>query len=107
MLYWVIVLTIWVLSLLFITFGGVLIYDFVKSGVLNTTTYIGIGLFALGFLLNFITVNWPTAGGGISSQPTLDKKTLKALQIMAKTVKIAPEAVKEGLERIVEKFSTK
>jgi len=107
MLYWVIVLTIWVLSLLFITFGGVLIYDFVKSGVLNTTTYIGIGLFALGFLLNFITVNWPTAGGGIPSQSTLDKKTLKALQIMAKTVKIAPEAVKEGLERIVEKFSTK
>jgi len=107
MLYWVIVLTIWVLSLLFITFGGVLIYDFVKSGVLNTTTYIGIGLFALGFLLNFITVNWPTAGGGVSSQPKLDKKTLKALQIMAKTVKIAPEAVKEGLERIVEKFSTK
>jgi hypothetical protein len=106
MLYWIVVLTIWIVSLLFVTFRGVLIYEFVKSGVLNTQTYIGIGLFSLGLLLNFITINWPTEGGA-PTQPTLDKRTLKALEIMSRTVKIAPNAVKEGLERIVEKFSTK
>jgi len=106
MLYWIIVLSVWVISLLFLSFGSVLIYEFVKSGAFNTQTYIGIGLFALGLVLNFVTVNWPSVGGA-SAKPALDKKTIKALEVMAKTVKLAPDAVKEGLERIIKRFSTK
>jgi hypothetical protein len=104
MVYWVIVLTIWIVSLLSIFLGGIFAVKYISTS--STASLIGtLVFFTVGLLLNFLVVNWPIGGAAVV-QKGLDEKTLEALKVMAKTVTLAPKAVKEGLEKIVEKYST-
>jgi len=100
MVYWVVVLTIWFISIFLLTFGGTLIFNFFLGRVDINLFYIGALSFSLGLVLNFVVVNWPTGKPG---RKTLDKKTLKALKFMSKVAPIAPKSVGEGLKKIVEK----
>jgi len=97
MVYWTVVLTLWVASLVLLSLGGGFLFKALQTGdYLIPALLLGLGIF-----LNFLVVNFPTEGGGKS----LDKQTLKALELMAKTVQVAPKAVKEGLEKIIQKYS--
>jgi hypothetical protein len=105
MLYWIVVLGIWIVSILLVLLGGIFAVKFIETS--STASLIGTLIsFALGLFLNFLVVNWPTGSGAAVIKEGLDEKTLEALKVMAKTVTLAPKAVKEGLERIVEKYST-
>ncbi len=102
MLYWIVVLGIWIISILLVLLGGIFAVKFIETS--SNLALVGtLVSFALGLFLNFLVVNWPT--GGAVVKKGLDEKTLEALKVMAKTVTIAPKAVKEGLERILEKYS--
>ncbi|NPB04801.1 MAG: hypothetical protein GXO08_00235 [Aquificae bacterium] len=99
MVYWILVLTLWLVSLAAVAFGGARLFEYLKTGN-QEALYAGAAALALGVLLNFLVVNWPTGGPA-----RLDQKTLKALKLMAKTAPLAPKAVKEGLEKVISKFS--
>ncbi len=101
MVYWLVVLTVWFVSLFLTAFGGVELFRYIEGKAADTDLYLGLGTLSLGILLNFLVVNWPTGGAG----PSMDEKTLKALRIMAKVAPLAPKAVKKGLEKIVSKYS--
>ncbi len=103
MIYWIVVLTIWFVSIFLLTFGGALIFDFFLGKVNIQFFYIGALSFSIGFILNFVVVNWPTGGLGLK-QP-FDKKTLKALKFIAKTAPLAPYSVSKGLKEIIKKYS--
>jgi hypothetical protein len=105
MVYWIIVLGVWLISILLVLLGGIFAVKFVETS--STASLIGTLIsFALGLFLNFLVVNWPNGSGAEVVKQGIDEKTLEALKVMAKTVTIAPKAVKEGLERILEKYST-
>ncbi|RTZ59097.1 MAG: hypothetical protein DSZ31_04530 [Gammaproteobacteria bacterium] len=97
MVYWAVVLTIWVVSLMATALGGAFLLKSLQGGGFLTPAL----LLLIGILLNFLVVNFPIEGGGKS----MDKQTLKALELMAKTANLAPKAVKEGLEKIIAKYS--
>jgi len=100
MVYWIVVLTLWVLSLFLIAFGGALLFEYLKGQ--NINLYLAVGSFALGIFFNFLVVNWPVE---VKTKEGIEQETLKALRFMAKVAPLAPKAVKEGLERIVQKYS--
>ena len=100
MVYWIVVLTLWLLSLFLIAFGGALLFEYLKGQ--NINLYLAVGSFALGILFNFLVVNWPVE---LKTEKGLNEETLKALKFMAKVAPLAPKAVKEGLEKIVQKYS--
>lgn len=102
MVYLLIVLIIWLVSLFFLSLGGALLFEYLK-GAAQVELYTAAGSFALGLLLNFLVVNWPVEK--LKEKKALDENTLKALKIMAKTAPIAPKAVKEGLEKIIQRYS--
>jgi len=103
MVYWIVVLTLWLVSIFLLAFGGAQIFEYLLGRVGTNNLYIGAGSFALGLLFNFLVVNWPVERTVIKKQ--LDEKTLKALKYMAKVVPLAPQSVKKGLEEIVQKLS--
>jgi hypothetical protein len=96
MIYWIVVLTIWIISMAALTLGGALLLKALQQGDYLTPAL----LLLVGVFLNFLVVNFPTEGG-----KALDKQTLKALELMAKTANLAPKAVKEGLEKLIQKYS--
>jgi hypothetical protein len=107
MTYIIAVFIIWLISLSLLAIGGAEVFILFEKGQLFTDKgYIALGVFFFGILLNFLVVNWPIGGAVIpvEERPALDENTLKALKIMAKTVTLAPRAVKEGLEKIIQKF---
>jgi len=97
MVYWIVVLTVWVISMAAIALGGALLLKGLQGGDYLTSAI----LLLVGIFLNFLVVNFPTEGGA----KALDKQTLKALELMAKTANLAPRAVKEGLEKLIQKYS--
>ncbi len=100
MVYWIIVLSIWILSIILISFGGgFLFHPFFGKGS-NGDIILAAGSFALGILLNFLVVNWPIE----ATKKGLDENAIKALKLLAKVAPIAPKAVREGLEKIIEKY---
>jgi hypothetical protein len=104
MVYWIVVLGIWLVSVLLVLLGGIFAVKYLQTS--STLALVGtVVSFTLGLLLNFLVVNWPTGSAPAVVKKGLDEKTLEALKVMAKTVTIAPKAVKEGLEKIIEKYS--
>jgi len=102
MVYLLVVLLIWIVSVFLIAFGGGLLFQYLQGQFVNI--YVAAGSFGLGLLLNFLVVNWPVERVK-EAKKELDKKTLEALKFMAKTAPIAPKAVKEGLEKLIERYS--
>jgi len=102
MIYWVIVGTLWIISIVSLIFSGFFLCSYLQT---KSSQYLLGGALGglMGVILNFLVVNWPT--GGTVVKKALDEQTLKALKVMAKTATIAPKAVKEGLEKILEKYS--
>ena len=96
MVYWAVVLTVWVVSLIATTLGGAFLLKSLQGG----EYLIPLLLLSIGIFLNFLVVNFPTESG-----KSLGKQTLKALELMAKTAGLAPKAVKEGLNKIIQKYS--
>jgi uncharacterized membrane protein len=101
MVYWIVVLSIWIVSILMLFGGGIFAFRYLQNPEI-TNLVITIVLFALGLFMNFLVVNWPVEAP--SRGFALDERTLEALKVMAKTVPLAPKAVKEGLEKIIERY---
>ena len=101
MVYWIVVLTLWVLSIFLLAFGGGLLFQYLTGNLPQDKLLLAAGAFALGLLFNFLVVNWPVE----AVRKGLDEKAIKALKLMAKTAPLAPKAVREGLLKIIEKYS--
>jgi len=101
MIYWLVVLTLWVLSIFLLAFGGALLFQYLTGQLSQGKLLLAAGAFALGLLFNFLVVNWPVE----ATKRGIDEKTLKALKLMAKAAPLAPKAVREGLLKIIEKYS--
>jgi len=98
MVYWIVVISIWLVSLILIAFGGGGIFQYLFGKEINIISS-AVSLI-LGIFLNFLVVNWPVE----ASKKGLDENSLKALKLLAKVAPIAPKAVREGLEKIIEKY---
>ncbi len=105
MVYWIVVLLLWMTSLVLTFTSGIFAYQYLKTSDTTALTVMFI-TFGLGFILSFLVVNWPTGGTTKVVKKGLDERTVEALKVMAKTVTVAPRAVKEGLEKIVEKYAS-
>jgi len=101
MVYWIVVGTVWVISVALLMGSGMLFYELLEKGFSLNEFLAASGLFILGLVLNFIVVNWPIESGGSKK---LDDKTLKLLKYLAKAAPIAPNVVKVELEKLVRKY---
>ena len=101
MIYLAVVFLIWIISVFLIAFGGGLLFQYLQGSAGNI--YTAAGFFVLGLLLNFLVVNWPVEK--VAQKKGLDKKAVEALKYMAKVAPIAPKAVREGLEKLIERYS--
>ena len=101
MVYLLVVFVLWIVSVFLIAFGGGLLFQYLRGNPVDI--YTAGGSFALGLLLSFLVVNWPVEK--VAQKKGLDKKAVEALKYMAKVAPIAPKAVREGLEKIIERYS--
>lgn len=101
MVYLLVVFLLWIVSVFLLAFGGGLLFQYLRGN--PTDIYTAAGSFALGLLLNFLVVNWPVER--VAQKRGLDEKALEALKYMAKVAPIAPKAVREGLEKLIERYS--
>lgn len=98
MIYWVVVLTVWLISLFSLLYSGYLLFSFFQG---KAVSLVELGLFlSLGILFNFLVVNWPVE----AIKKGLDEHAIKALKYMAKVAPLAPKAVREGIEKLLEKY---
>ena len=102
MVYWIIVGTVWVISMIFLFFAGFFFAKLSIQGFSPGSLFAMIGFFILGLVLNFLVVNWPVEGG----HKTLDEKTLRLLKYLAKVAPLAPRTVRVELEKLVRKYSS-
>jgi hypothetical protein len=99
MVYWIIVLTVWLISLISLLYSGYLLISFLQGRVVSL---IELGLFlSLGLFFNFLVVNWPVE---TPAKKGLDEKAVKTLRYLAKVAPLAPKAVREGIEKLLEKY---
>ena len=101
MVYLAVVFLLWIVSVFLIAFGGGLLIQYLQGN--SVDIYTAGGSFVVGLLLNFLVVNWPVEK--VIQKKGLDKKAVEALKYMAKVAPIAPKAVREGLEKIIERYS--
>ncbi len=102
MVYWIIVGTVWVISMMFLFSAGFLFAKLLEQEFSISLFLAMSGLLILGLVLNFIVVNWPMSGG----VRTLDEKTLRLLKYLAKVAPLAPRTVRVELEKLVRKYSS-
>ena len=100
MVYWIVVLSIWVVSIFLLSFGGGLLFQYITGNLSQGELPLAAGSFALGLLLNFLVVNWPVE----VAKKGLDENAIKALKLLAKAAPIAPKAVREGIQKIIERY---
>jgi len=99
MIYWVVVLGVWITSLALLLYGGFLLFSLLGGKSVNLVELVIVIL--LGVFLNFLVVNWPTEVG----KKGLDEQAIKVLRYLAKVAPLAPKAVREGIEKILEKYA--